>query len=524
MSKPFRELAQLCEKLEKTASRKEKVEAVASFLKSFNDPDEASKAAQLLVGLHTGTRRKGLNVGPSTLYKALATVQTPLIQPNPLTVNEVWDALEKIRKLTGERSTLMRRQMLSGLFAKADEAEREWLVKVVMGEMRHGVNLGLLLEALATLASTPLEKIRAADMLLGNIGLLVKTVLENRLEEVGLNLFKPVKPMLAEFAYSPAEVLKKLGRPVICEPKIDGVRVQVHKKGLKVRVYSRGLRDLTPSVPDIVEAVANGVHASEIILDGEVYGVGADGRPLPFQETMRRVGREKDVMRALAEARLEVRFFDILYCEGVDVWMQPLSDRRQRLIMYVHGDLLVPAHTVSAEAEVERLLKTWLEAGYEGLMAKAPGSGYTPGRRGGFWLKLKQADTLDVVVVAAEWGHGRRSGWLSNYLLAVKDEEGGGYAPVGKTFKGLTDDEFRWMTEKLLSIKTAEHDWGVEVRPEVVLEVEYDEVQKSPHYSSGYALRFARVKRIRADKQADEIDTLSKVRHAFMKSRRISPG
>jgi len=169
-------------------------------------------------------------------------------------------------------------------------------------------------------------------------------------------------------------------------------------------------------------------------------------------------------------------------------------------------------------------LKTWLEAGYEGLMAKAPGSGYTPGRRGGFWLKLKQADTLDVVVVAAEWGHGRRAGWLSNYLLAVKDEEGGGYAPVGKTFKGLTDDEFRWMTEKLLSIKTAEHDWGVEVRPEVVLEVEYDEVQKSPHYSSGYALRFARVKRIRTDKQADEIDTLSKVRHAFMKSRRISPG
>jgi ATP-dependent DNA ligase len=418
MSKPFRELAQLCEKLEKTASRKEKVEAVASFLKSFNDPDEASKAAQLLVGLHTGTRRKGLNVGPSTLYKALATVQTPLIQPNPLTVNEVWDALEKIRKLTGERSTLMRRQMLSGLFAKADEAEREWLVKVVMGEMRHGVNLGLLLEALATLTSTPLEK----------------------------------------------------------------------------------------------------------ILDGEVYGVGADGRPLPFQETMRRVGREKDVMRALAEARLEVRFFDILYCEGVDVWMQPLSDRRQRLIEYVQGDLLVPAHTVSAEAEVERLLKTWLEAGYEGLMAKAPGSGYTPGRRGGFWLKLKQADTLDVVVVAAEWGHGRRAGWLSNYLLAVKDEEGGGYAPVGKTFKGLTDDEFRWMTEKLLSIKTAEHDWGVEVRPEVVLEVEYDEVQKSPHYSSGYALRFARVKRIRTDKQADEIDTLSKVRHAFMKSRRISPG
>jgi DNA ligase-1 len=240
MSKPFRELAQLCEKLEKTASRKEKVEAVASFLKSFNDPDEASKAAQLLVGLHTGTRRKGLNVGPSTLYKALATVQTPLIQPHPLTVNEVWDALEKIRKLTGERSTLMRRQMLSGLFAKADEAEREWLVKVVMGEMRHGVNLGLLLEALATLASTPIEKIRAADMLLGNIGLLVKTVLENRLEEVGLNLFKPVKPMLAEFAYSPAEVFKKLGRPVLCEPKIDGVRVQVHKKGLRGKGLQQG--------------------------------------------------------------------------------------------------------------------------------------------------------------------------------------------------------------------------------------------------------------------------------------------
>ena len=521
MSRLFRELVKLCEKLEKTSSRKEKVEEVASFLKSFKDPDEASKAAQLLVGLHSGTRRRGLNVGPSTLYKALSAVQTPLIQQDHLTVSDVWDALEKIRKVAGERSTELRRQMLSGLFARADQAEREWLLKVVTGEMRHGVNLGLLLEALATIASKPVEKIRAADMMLGNLGALVKTVLENRLNEVGLTLLKPVKPMLAEFAYSPGEVFKKLGRPVLCEPKIDGVRVQVHRKGGVIRVFSRGLRDLTPSVPEIVEAVANEVYPSEIILDGEVYGVGLDGRPLPFQETMKRVGREKDVMKALSEARLEVRFFDILYCEGVDVWMKPLSERRQHLHKHVGEKLIIQAQTVSSEAELEMLLKTWLEAGYEGLMAKAPSSVYTPGRRGGYWLKLKPADTLDVVVVAAEWGHGRRAGWLSNYLLAVKDEEGGDFASVGKTFKGLTDDEFRWMTEKLLSIKTVEHDWGVEVRPEVVLEVEYDEVQKSPHYSSGYALRFARVKRIRTDKQADEIDTLSTVRQAFTRSRQI---
>lgn len=523
MVKTFKELALLCERLEATSSRNEKISLVVQYLRSFAplELDEARPAAFLLVGMSSGIRRIGTNVGPSTLYKAVSEKQSLLLQGQPLTISDVWSTLGKIMKAAGNRSTDIRKTLLSNLFARADELEKKWIKRIISGEMRHGFNAGLLLEALSEYSRQPIETIRTADMLLGDIGELAKKTLQNRLNEVKLTVFRPIKPMLAEHAYTVDEIRDELGIPVYVEPKIDGVRLQTHVKDGEVKVFSRGLKDLTQSVPDIVEAVKTGVRCSTAIIDGEAYCVYEKGRQTPFQETMRRIGREKNVEQALRELKLEIKFFDIMHLDGKDLWSKPLRERRQFLESIVEPTLLNPLVIAEDTETIQRKLDEWVDGGFEGLMAKSPKSPYTPGRRGGFWVKLKPAQTLDVVVVAAEWGHGRRRGWLSNYHLAVLDEKSGTFVPVGKTFKGLTDDEFRKMTELLLDIKTKDTEWGVLVQPKIVLEIEYNEVQRSPHYPSGYALRFARVKSIRLDKTPSEIDTLATVEEAFQRRRKV---
>ncbi|MDW8083722.1 MAG: ATP-dependent DNA ligase [Candidatus Caldarchaeum sp.] len=523
MAKKFKELAVLCERLEKTRSRTEKISLVVEFLRSFSSAefDEAKAVGFLLVGMTSGIRKIGTNVGPSTLFKAYAEKQAPLHDLEPLTVVDVWDTLQKIMKTAGPGSVERRKLLLSNLLIRCDELERKWILRMLTGEMRHGVSAGLLLEALAEYSHLPVEMVRTADMLLADLGELVKKALERKLGDVRLEVFNPLKPMLAEYAYRLEDVRDKLGFPVYIEPKIDGVRVQAHVKNGGIRVFSRGLKDITRSVPDVVEAVQEKVEADSAIIDGEAYCVDEDGRPTRFQETMRRIGREKDVEQALKELRLRVKFFDIIHLNGEDLWSKPLHERRTRLESAVDSSLVNTVVVAENTETIAEKLQDWLKNGYEGLMAKSPESPYTPGRRGGYWLKIKPAQTLDVVVVAAEWGHGRREGWLSNYHLAVLDEKTGQFVPVGKTFKGLTDQEFRKMTELLLSIKTRDTDWGVMVEPRIVLEVEYNEIQRSPHYSSGYALRLARVKAIRLDKQPHEIDTLSTVEKLFHSSRKV---
>ncbi|MEM4281668.1 MAG: ATP-dependent DNA ligase [Candidatus Caldarchaeum sp.] len=522
MPEAFANLVQLCEKLEKTPGKNDKVQLTAEFFRRFKhtSQEEAAAAAYLLVGFSSGVRRLGLNVGPSTLYKALRGRQGSLSASEKLTISDVYETLRRVEKLSGAGSQKTRINLLAGLFSRADELERKWLIRMVSGETRHGLSVGLLVEAYAKLAGKPLDEVKMADMFLGDLGELTKACLTTGLESVGIKIFKPIKPMLAGQSYTPEEVIKDLGTPVLCEPKIDGVRVQAHKKGGVIKIYSRGLKDLTSSLPDLVETLSAEKAFEEAVLDGEAYCVDENGKPLPFQTTMTRVGREKNVEAALAELRLQAKFFDILYAEGQVLYGKTLRERREALNRCLPEHLLNPVVEVNTPKEVEDCFRRWVSEGFEGLMAKSPNSLYLPGRRGRLWLKLKEADTLDVVVIAAEWGHGRRSKWLSNYLLAVRDERTGGFVPVGKTFKGLTDDEFRRMTDMLLNIKTEETEWGVMVEPKIVLEVKYNEVQKSPHYSSGYALRFARVKRIRDDKETNEADTLSKVEEAFLRHRK----
>ncbi|MDW8063608.1 MAG: ATP-dependent DNA ligase [Candidatus Caldarchaeum sp.] len=523
MAKAFKELALLCEKLEATNSKNEKIKHVVNYLRTFHlsEYDEARYAALLLVGISSGIRRIGTNIGPSTLFKAYSQKQALLSEFQPLTISDVWNTVQNIMKASGNGVLEIRKSMLSNLFARGDEVERKWLLRMLMGEMRHGVNAGLLVEALADYAGKPVENLRTADMLLGDLGELTRKTLENRLDEIRLTIFKPIKPMLAEYAYTADEVAEKLGFPVFIEPKIDGVRLQIHMFGGEVKVFSRGLKELTRSVPDIVEAVEKHVDADSAILDGEAYSTDEKGRVMSFQETMRRIGREKEVEDVLRKLRLNIRFFDIVHFNGEDCWAKPLSERRPILEKIVDQSLLNPVLIADNRETVAAKLREWVAEGFEGLMAKSPKSPYTPGRRGGYWLKMKPAQTLDVVVVAAEWGHGRRTGWLSNYHLAVLDEKTGQFTPVGKTFKGLTDDEFRKMTQLLLEIKLKDTDWGVVVQPRIVLEIEFNEVQKSPHYPSGYALRFARVKAIRLDKTPQEIDTLSTVVKSYQRSRKV---
>ncbi|MCS7094315.1 MAG: ATP-dependent DNA ligase [Thaumarchaeota archaeon] len=508
----FRAFARVCRLLESTPSRSEKVRIVAQYLRSLT-PEAAGTAAMLLIGMTVKEGEKDVAaIGWSAVSSALKAVgNSTLIEHRPLTVAEVWSALNELKKYTGLGSRIRKVRALAALLRRCDDLEKSWLLRVLSGEMRHGVSHGLLLEAASKLTSMMLEEVTVADMLLGDVGELVRRALTGTLKEVRLEVMKPVRPMLAEMAYDPSEILSAHGGRTLVEPKYDGVRVQVHCRSCEVRVFTRRLKDVTSSLPEVCDAVRRSVSWSEFIIDGEVVAVDKEGNPLPFQETMRRVGREREIEELASSIPLRFWAFDVMLINGSPKIALPLSERRKALESAVDHELLTPAKLCTTRSEIEDVLSLAMRMGHEGVIAKDPDSRYLPGRRGAKWLKLKPPETLDVVIVAAEWGHGRRSGWLSNYHLAVRDVDGKGYAVVGKTFKGLRDDEFEWMTRRLMGLKTVERPWGIEVKPEVVVEVAFNEVQRSPKYESGYALRFARVTRIREDKGPEDVSTLSEV-------------
>ncbi|HEV7988292.1 MAG TPA: ATP-dependent DNA ligase, partial [Candidatus Binataceae bacterium] len=327
---------------------------------------------------------------------------------------------------------------------------------------------------------------------------------------------RALRPMLAQPARAIADAFAILGPRVAIEHKIDGARVQIHHAPGGVRIFSRRLNEITPSLPEVAEA-AERLGDRHAILDGEVIAVDPAGRPLAFQEVMRRFGRVREIERLRIEQPIRLFVFDLLALDG-ELWIdRPYEERYGELARLAEGaslslaDRIVPA----ALEEAERFYAAAVGAGYEGVMAKALASRYTPGARGRGWLKIKHAHTLDLVIVAADWGYGRRHGWLSNYHLAARDPERGGFVEVGKTFKGLTDDLFEQMTARLLALKTDETRATVFVRPEVVVEVAYSDIQRSPQYESGMALRFARIVRIRDDKPAAEADTLAAMTETF---------
>jgi DNA ligase-1 len=494
-----------------TSGRRAKVERLAALLARLA-PDEIPVAVGFLVG---AARQGRLGIGPAAVREAMAAAAAP--RPS-LEILEVDRAFERIAGLSGAGSARERVRQLTETLSRATPEEQRFLAGLVLGEVRHGALEGLMAEAVARAGGLAPATMRRAVMLTGDLGGVARTALvegEAGLAGFGIELFRPLQPMLAQTADDVGGAIDRLGEAAF-EAKLDGARVQVHKAGSDVRVFSRRLNDVTAAVPEIVEAVA-ALPAREAILDGEVIALRPDGFPHPFQVTMRRFGRRLDVEGSRASLPLTPFLFDVLHLDGASLLDAPLAERWGALAGVAPPDLLVPREVTGSVEAAAAFFDAALERGHEGVMAKALDAPYEAGGRGFAWLKVKPAHTLDLVVLAAEWGHGRRKGWLSNLHLGARDEERGGFVMLGKTFKGMTDAMLAWQTAAFLKREIARDEWTVYVRPELVVEVAFNDVQASPHYPGGLALRFARIKRYRPDKSAGQADTLGALRSIYRK-------
>ena len=514
---PFAALSTLVHELEHTSGRLEKRRRIAELLRSL-DPKEVSPAVLMLVaGIFPEAEAKALNVGHATAHSALEAARDTLPTSEPLSILEVHRRFEEIALVRGRESVQQRRALLTELFEKCAPSDRQIILSIIFGELRIGVSEGMMLEAIADAAEVSPELVRTAQSFLGNLGKVAEIALRGGAEElqsVALQILSPVKPMLASLATDFDEVLQEHGGQTAAEFKLDGARIQIHRLGDQIRVFTRRLSDVTASVPEVVE-VARDLKATSLVVEGETLAVDGQQKPLPFQELMRRFRRIHDVEALRKEIPLRLFLFDLLYLDGESWMARPYRERWDRLERLVPAPLLVSRLVSSDRVQLEAFLQQALRAGHEGLMAKNLESPYQSGKRGKLWFKIKPADTLDMVILAAEWGHGRRAGTLSNYWLGVRD--GDQWQMIGKTFKGLTDQQRLDLMQRLLEIKTSEDSWVVHVRPELVVEVAYNEIQASPRYSSGYALRFARVVRIREDKGAMDADTYDRLKSLYLR-------
>ena len=486
-----------------TTKRLEKVDLLARLLKQLH-PEEV----EIVVAFLTGRARQGrIGIGYGSIRDAQG---SPASEPS-LEVAEIDRIFESITKIQGTGSQRQRLDLLSGMFARATGLEQQFLVGLLMGELRQGALEGIMVDAVSKASGIAADRVRRAVMMAGDIAVVARALLEKG--EAGLHaydvqLFRPIQPMLAQTAEDVSEALADLGEAAL-EFKMDGARVQVHKSGDDVVVYSRALNDVSPAVPEVVEAV-RALPAHDLILDGEVLSLLPDGRPQPFQITMRRFGRKLDVERMRGELPMTPFWFDLLYLNGGSLLDEPQA-RRFRALSELAPQSLIPHIIASNPAAGDEFFEQSINRGHEGIMAKATGATYAAGARGQSWLKIKRPRTLDLVILAAEWGHGRRQGWLSNLHLGARDTEKGGFAMLGKTFKGLTDEMLVWQTQELLKLEIGRDSYTVHVEPKLVVEIAFNEIQVSPRYPSGLALRFARVKRYRPDKTAAESDTFQTV-------------
>lgn len=495
-----------------TSKRGRKTELVANLLEralhttSAKDESERKRDVLLCVAFASGqVRQAKLGIGYASIARlrecAPATSAT-------LTLRDVDVALEQVAAARGPGSSQFKLERLSALFTLATEPEQRFLSALLVGELRQGALEGVLLDAVSRATQVTASELRRALLLRGDLTDVAVTALVDGSAGLGtfrLKLFQPLAPMLAQ----PGEgVEQTLQGPMQAEFKLDGARIQVHKQGDEVRVYSRQLNDVSVAVPEVLSTV-RGFNAGELILDGEALAMKPDGRPFPFQDTMRRFGRKTTTPAALQkQLPLVCHFFDCLHVDGRDLFDQPYHER-QRALDEITTHHRVERATVSTPADVEAMFTRAISAGHEGLVLKSLDSIYEPGRRGAAWLKLKPVHTLDLVVLAAEWGSGRRKGTLSNLHLGARSSNG--FVMLGKTFKGLTDAVLAFQTQALLELQTHRDGHIVYVRPELVVEIAFDGVQRSPQYPGGVALRFARVKRYRPDKGADQADTIEQV-------------
>ena len=504
----FADFARLGRRLEATPGRLEKRRLVADFLQAV-DASELPSAVAFLTG-HPFPTSDPRVLGVRSLPHGV-----PAGGGAPLAIGDVSAAFAAVAEAGGSGSRGARQARLAELVARANEDEREFLNRIIWGELRTGVSDGLVLEAIAAAAGAELAAVRRGALFLGDlaaVAALARAGGAAALAGVAPRPFVPLLPMLAEIATDFDEVLRAHGGRTALEFKYDGARVQVHRDGDRVGIWTRRLSDVTRSLPDVT-AVARGLPGAPFILDGEVVALDASGRPLPFQELMRRFRRVHGVESLTREMPLALHFFDCLLIEGRSLIDAPQADRWESLARVTGGRYLAVRALIDDVEAAGAFRARALAAGHEGVMAKDPRSPYEPGGRGKRWFKLKTPETIDCVIIAADRGSGRRVGWLSNYHLAVRDGET--FADVGKTFKGLTDAEFTAMTERLRALALADDGYTVRVRPDVVVEVEYNEIQRSPTYPSGMALRFARIARIREDKGPGQATTLEELRALY---------
>jgi ATP-dependent DNA ligase I len=492
-----------------TAARLGKISHLVDLLARIPPED-----IPIVIGFLSGEPRQGrMKIGGAVLssLRDVAPADEPMLE-----LADVDRGFERLAALSGAGSANTRASLLRELFGRATRDEQDFLSRLLFGELRQGALEGVLMDAVARAAGIQAGRVRRATMLAGDLASVARAALvdgDAALSQFILRPFQPVQPMLADSASDVGDALAELGEASF-EYKLDGARIQVHKVGDEVKVYTRNLREVTPAVPEVV-AAARAMPARELVLDGEAIALRADLSPHPFQVTMRRFGRKLDVDRLREELPITPMFFDALYLDGDPLVDEPLSRRVKVLGEQAAAANLVPRIITASADEAAAFATRALHAGHEGVMAKSASGVYAAGRRGQAWLKVKQARTLDLVVLAAEWGSGRRRGTLSNLHLGARDTERGGFVMLGKTFKGLTDEMLAWQTKKFLELEIGRDDYTVHVRPELVVEIAFNDVQASPQYPGGFALRFARVKRYRTDKSASDADTYATIQQIY---------
>jgi DNA ligase-1 len=447
-------------------------------------------------------------------------VQATLIE-QPLTILEVKNLFDKIAEVSGHDSRERKAMLLETLLGKAKPIEAKYVVKITIGEMRTGFNEGLMEVAVSKAFSIPLENVKAASMLAGDVAEIASAAKSRGKEsvlKVQIKMFHPIMPMMALPVEDIKQVFSEIKARTAFEFKLDGARIQIHKEGDKVRIFSRMLTEVTQSVPEIEDMIRSQVMAKSGIFDGKIIAVAKHKYPLPFQNIMRRFRRVHEIDEMVKRIQIELYFFDILFLDGQSLGKFPYTKRREILVGAV-GEIPTTEQIITSDVkEAESFLDEALKSGHEGLVAKKLDSEYTPGIRSKNWFKIKRTlEPLDLVIVAADWGYGRRHSWLSDYYLGARDVETRRFVVVGKTFKGLTDEEIVGMTKSLKALAVKDEPHGVIVMPKIVVEVVYNEIQKSSKYDCGMALRFARINRIREDKTTEESDTIQRVREIYNK-------
>ena len=509
MSMQLANLVSVSQRVAATRSRLRKRALISDCLRACHE-DEVAVLVNYLGGVLPQGR---IGVGPA-IVRELKT--EPVASQATLLLDEVDRTLNSIAEIRGAGAKQRRRKELGHLFSRATADERDFLAHLFVGELRQGALEGILVESIADATGIALETIRRAVMLASDPAPVARVAMVEGVQ--GLDRFRlipltPVRPMLAQPAEGIEDAMDNLGEAGL-EYKLDGARVQIHRVGSEVRIFSRRLHDVTGSLPDVVETVL-AQPCQQFIADGEVLALRENGRPYPFQVSMRRFGRHSHIDELRRKLPLSVFLFDCLHRGGDDLIDRTYRERSEQLDLAVVDQIRVPQLITSSAGDAAAFLANAFAQGHEGVMAKALNSLYSAGNRGADWLKIKQAHSLDLVILAAEWGSGRREGWLSNLHLGARNPVDGTFVMLGKTFKGLTDQMLEAQTKQLLQLEIGRDQYTVHVRPEVVVEIAVNEIQASPQYPGGMALRFARVKRFRHDKTAAEADTIDTVRALF---------